>query len=238
MAVGFPTKVTYTNGDVYSASDVNDTNGTLNLIKPTAKGDLFAGSAANTYTKLAVGANDTVLTADSAEATGMKWAVASGWSPDYTLVNTGGTALTGANTITVSLSGKKQLMIRINGISADADYASFFLRLNSDSGSNYLSGAIRKISGLTAQNYAASTSFFVGANNTKAVTDLNVLYNVSGAGSSGVKPMWGGSFTGTADSYSAYTTTGLYVGTSAITSVSIITDTGNFDGGTIYVYAA
>ena len=32
MAVGWPTKVTYANGDVYSASDVNDTNGTINLL--------------------------------------------------------------------------------------------------------------------------------------------------------------------------------------------------------------
>jgi hypothetical protein len=32
MAVGWPTKTTYANGDVYSASDVNDTNGTLNLL--------------------------------------------------------------------------------------------------------------------------------------------------------------------------------------------------------------
>jgi hypothetical protein len=32
MAVGFPTKVTYANGDVFSASDINDTNGTLNLL--------------------------------------------------------------------------------------------------------------------------------------------------------------------------------------------------------------
>jgi hypothetical protein len=32
MAVGWPTKTTYANGDVYSASDVNDTNGTINLL--------------------------------------------------------------------------------------------------------------------------------------------------------------------------------------------------------------
>lgn len=32
MAVGFPLKTTYANGDVYSASDVNDTNGTINLL--------------------------------------------------------------------------------------------------------------------------------------------------------------------------------------------------------------
>jgi len=44
-----------------------------------AKGDLVPGTGADTFARLAVGANDTVLTADSAAATGMKWAtVASG----------------------------------------------------------------------------------------------------------------------------------------------------------------
>jgi hypothetical protein len=32
MAVGFPTKVSYANGDVFSANDINDTNGTINLL--------------------------------------------------------------------------------------------------------------------------------------------------------------------------------------------------------------
>jgi hypothetical protein len=80
MAAGFPAKATFVNGDVYSASDVNDLAGTLNLIKPTAKGDVFAGSAANTYTKLAVGTDAQVLTADSTAATGLKWATAAGSS--------------------------------------------------------------------------------------------------------------------------------------------------------------
>jgi hypothetical protein len=34
MAVGFPAKTTYVDGDVFSASDINDTNGTLNLVNP------------------------------------------------------------------------------------------------------------------------------------------------------------------------------------------------------------
>ena len=41
-----------------------------------AKGDLVAGTAADTFARLAVGANDTVLTADSSAATGLKWAAA------------------------------------------------------------------------------------------------------------------------------------------------------------------
>jgi hypothetical protein len=39
-----------------------------------AKGDLIGATAADTPARLAVGANGTVLTADSAEATGLKWA--------------------------------------------------------------------------------------------------------------------------------------------------------------------
>jgi hypothetical protein len=42
-----------------------------------AKGDIIAATAADTASRLAVGANDTVLTADSSTATGLKWATPS-----------------------------------------------------------------------------------------------------------------------------------------------------------------
>ena len=43
-----------------------------------AKGDLIGGTGADTFARLPVGANGTILTADSAEATGLKWAAAAG----------------------------------------------------------------------------------------------------------------------------------------------------------------
>jgi hypothetical protein len=51
-----------------------------------AKGDIVAATAADTPARLAVGANGTVLTADSTEATGLKWAAPS--SGALTLINT------------------------------------------------------------------------------------------------------------------------------------------------------
>jgi hypothetical protein len=42
-----------------------------------AKGDLIAGTGADAFARLGVGANGTILTADSAESTGLKWATPS-----------------------------------------------------------------------------------------------------------------------------------------------------------------
>jgi hypothetical protein len=48
-----------------------------------AKGDLFVGTANDTAAVLTVGANTFVLTADSAEATGTKWAAAAGGADNF-----------------------------------------------------------------------------------------------------------------------------------------------------------
>jgi hypothetical protein len=48
-----------------------------------AKGDLFAATAADTITRVAVGTNNYVLTADSAQSAGIKWAAAGAASTDY-----------------------------------------------------------------------------------------------------------------------------------------------------------
>jgi hypothetical protein len=55
-----------------TSGDVTITNSMATAID--AKGDLIGGTGADTFSRLAVGANDTVLTADSTAATGLKWA--------------------------------------------------------------------------------------------------------------------------------------------------------------------
>jgi hypothetical protein len=53
-------------------------NGAIAKSIVDAKGDLIAATAADTVSRLAVGTNGQVLTADSTAATGMKWASAAG----------------------------------------------------------------------------------------------------------------------------------------------------------------
>ena len=55
-----------------TSGDVTITNSMATEID--AKGDLIIGTGADAFSRLAIGTNDYVLTADSAEATGVKWA--------------------------------------------------------------------------------------------------------------------------------------------------------------------
>lgn len=65
----------------------DDSNAIQNAIVD-AKGDLIAATANDTPARLAVGANGTVLTADSAEATGLKWATPAAAAGGLTLIKT------------------------------------------------------------------------------------------------------------------------------------------------------
>ena len=83
----------------------DDANAIQNAIVD-AKGDLIAASAADTPARLAVGANDTVLIADSSTSTGLKWAeIAPAWT-SYTPTVKGG-----ATTVTTNIQYAKYLKI-------------------------------------------------------------------------------------------------------------------------------
>jgi hypothetical protein len=77
LAIGTTGQVLTVAGGVPTWATSDDANAIQNAIVD-AKGDLIAASAADTPARLAVGTNGQVLTADSAEATGLKWATPAG----------------------------------------------------------------------------------------------------------------------------------------------------------------
>jgi len=69
-----------------TSGDVTITNSMATAID--AKGDLIVGTGADAFSRLAVGSNNQVLTADSSTATGLKWAAAAGGGKILQVVST------------------------------------------------------------------------------------------------------------------------------------------------------
>jgi hypothetical protein len=119
------------------------TKATASSIAPAAKGDLVVGNATNDAAVLAVGADGTTLVADSAEATGLKWATPA--AGGMTLIQEQ-TASSSTGIDFTSISGSyKQLLLVWNGIFQSNSSTVISIRLNNDSNNNYyyMSGAFR-----------------------------------------------------------------------------------------------
>jgi len=95
----------------------------------TTKGDLFGFSTVDA--RIPIGANNTVLTADSAETLGLKWATPS--TGGMTLISE--TVLSSATGLSLSgISGSyKQLVLVYSGVLHSGSGSAFGLRFNNDS---------------------------------------------------------------------------------------------------------
>ena len=170
-------------------------------------------------------------------------------NPSYSIINSGGTALTAASTITVSgISGMNALKILVIDASTAAGNAALYIRFNTDSGANYdFAGpqfsATTTYSKDNFTNYSTTgfTRIEAGTMSTVGASKIGAYCEMTGCNSTGFK-----SFTyagaGTPSTGNGQQTTwggGIYKGTSTISSVSVITsDATNFDAGTIYVYGS
>jgi len=107
----------------------------------TTKGDLYGFSTSDA--RIPIGANATVLTADSNESLGLKWAMPAAGG-GLTLINTGGTALSGSSTTYSSIpTTYKNLIVIARNFYVSSANANGAIRFNSDTSSTYSIGAYR-----------------------------------------------------------------------------------------------
>jgi hypothetical protein len=210
----------------------------------TTKGDLYTFGSSDT--RIGVGANDTVLTADSSTATGLKWAAPGGAGANWTLLNSGGTSLSGSTTTISGISGADKIFILIDQASTTNNYATLYVRLNGDTGNNYYQYG-QKFSG--ALNYAANifdpenlndTGVRFATQGSSNTGSSSGYFSLTGGNSSGVKffTVAAAMSTGGGDQTAGRNQGGYYNTSSVITSVSLRTDSGTWDNGTVYVYTS
>jgi hypothetical protein len=178
-----------------------------------AKGDLIAGTGADAFSRLAAGANGTVLKANSSTATGLEWGSVS-VNPSYTLVATSSPNGTSALTFS-SLSGYSDYFIVM--YPATVGVGALRMTINSDTGSNYV--YTLSSTGLT-QSSTADTAIRFGYAGSNSTTFYGGI-EIGGANASGNKVIK--SISGGGSGADNAVTWGYWKGTGTITSITITT---------------
>ena len=165
-------------------------------------------------------------------------AAGGGTFANLTLLNAGGTNLTGASTITVNVSSYDVYVIYTSFPNSSATAASTLgFRFNGDSGANYaylgLGNSGTAVDGVVQYT---DTAMNVATMGSSAADGFYGFLNVLGGKGTGAKAV---NFAGFAQgtNNTAYVGNGIYFGSAAITSISAISSAGNFDqSGKLFIY--
>ena len=168
----------------------------------TAKGDLLAGTGSNTAQALTVGANATVLTADSTTATGLKWAAAA--ASGMTLIQRSSfsaVANTGTTFDNIFTSTYKTYLVSIEALAPVT--ASNLLQMQmryagptTEAGSTYYGAALLIPSGsslpVTNNGYGGSTEANISGDSNNASKPASGELFFHGVGNSSQRATWSG----------------------------------------------
>jgi|LauGreDrversion2_3_1035106.scaffolds.fasta_scaffold11305_3 hypothetical protein len=198
----------------------------------TTKGDLYTFSTTNA--RLGVGTNNQVLTADSAEATGLKWAAAA--SGGMTSIASG--SLSGSSLVLSTIAGtydNLQLVIRDLYGSSNAD-----LRLTVNSVADYDFGQFDNRNGTASNNAYVSQSNFIPNYYNLSPSDNNnslVINLYDYANTSAFKLIDTQIAYKNVDNVRELTKSwGVAKTTAAVTTVTLALSVGTYSGGTYILY--
>ena len=199
----------------------------------TTTGDIIYASGANTPARLGIGSSAQVLTVASGVPS---WATPS--SGGLTLLST--TALTGSSVTISSISGaykNLQLLIKDVYVSSADDIN---LRLNGDTGANYTFARIR-VNGTTVAGGNLVGGTFIQVTSPNVTTDTAIekgfaVVNLPRYTDTDQQEVTSTSFSYWSSLPTYYSVSGNYNKSAAITSITLLQGTGNFSGGTAYLY--
>jgi hypothetical protein len=228
-------------------SSVDTTTKALN--PETTLGDIaYRSSTANVKTRLGLGTAGQVLQVNSG-ATAPEWATPAGGGANWSLLNAGGTSLSGTSTSITGISGQDKLMILVKSASHGTafDY-SLEIQFNTNTGSVYYQTGF-EIVGAGATIGASSlygvdrtiTSVKPCSTSANAGSVASAFCLITGCNSAGVKAFTAGgggnSASGATDNKLA-NIGGVFDSTATISSVQIKFGGGTFDAGTVFIYGS
>jgi hypothetical protein len=205
----------------------------------TTTGDIIYASGANTPARLGIGSSGQVLSVSSGVPA---WTTPGGASSDYSLLNTGGTTLSGSTTTVSGISGIDKIMvIVINATTNATNYPLHSFRINTDTASNYYYAGQSPKYAQSQENYNVQWTTSTGTTlmpfaqgETDGSNASHGALFINGGKSTGWKDIrvnGGGGWLG-------FNTQGIYRASAAVTSVSVNTSSGTFTGGTMFVYGS
>jgi len=210
----------------------------------TAKGTLLSATAASTPGVLGVGANATVLTADSTEATGLKWATPSSSAISWTILHDT-VSLTGSSTSFTGLSGYNYLKVLVRVMRSSTSTNTFSATFNSDTSGKYFFYGVKNrtqssydVDLLGTQSTQADTKLELIQRGSSSTSEVDGVLNLVGANATSHK-MYDFSFGSTAGSGANAGNKvqgGFYQGTSVISSIQLLLSSGTFSQGTATIY--
>lgn len=235
------------NTALFAAGDVvNITNLGAGVCTITAGTATVNTSASLALAQYESGTLEFISTSSAVFVKGAGAAAAAAGGANWTLLNSGGTALSGTSTTVSGISSADKIMVVVAGLSTTYAYGSTLqVRLNADAGSNYyvFGGQVQNTgsaSTMVSELNQATTAIGLATTSTDVASTASGAVTFTGCNSSGVKQFIGsgGGERGSGNSNNNRTVQGYYNSATVISSVRIVASADTMDAGTVYVYTS